>query len=486
MAMNVKFLRGLITGYNALAEKNADTLYFCTDGALYLGSNLIADKTDLSAVNAAIDAINKAGYQNADQVSAAISAAIAAENLGQYAKTADIQSALDKANSALQASDKTELEGKINAKENAGVAAGLVDAAKTELQGKIDLKADASTAALKTEVEAVNAKFADYRKAADQDVIDAAQDKALTDYKAEMVETLKGYESAGAAAQALADAKEYSDGKLNAVVEQYLTGEGAADTIDTLNEIANWINSDEAGATKIIKDVAANAQAIADEKAAREAADTTINGEIDGIQAQLNGIAAGDGTVKAAIDAALAEAKKYADDNDANTVYDDTALAGRVSAIEGKLPDGTIADTDDVAAAVADKATKTELSDGLALKADKATYEAYVEAHKDDYNNAKIDELVGAASKAGTDAAAQALVDAKAYVDGKDYAGITTADIAAWNAEKGANAAAAAADAKAVAAQGEVDALEEVVAANAKTCSDNFTTISNQLTWGSF
>lgn len=46
--------------------------------------------------------------------------------------------------------------------------------------------------------------------------------------------------------------------------------------------------------------------------------------------------------------------------------------------------------------------------------------------------------------------------------------------------------AAATADAKAVAAQGEVDALELVVAQNAQACQNNFTTISNQLTWGEF
>ena len=154
---------------------------------------------------------------------------------------------------------------------------------------------------------------------------DVEQDKALTDYKAEMVEILKEYEvngsaenalgqakdytdaeiqkldatvssaevetgrgvkvtvtqvdgkvtavavdgnfdnrydATGSAAAALTSANQYSDQKLNAVVEQYLTGDGAADTIDTLNEIANWINTDEAGVAKIIKDVENNAKSI--------------------------------------------------------------------------------------------------------------------------------------------------------------------------------------------------------------------------------
>ena len=99
MAMNVKFLRGVIANYNSLAEKNADTLYFCTDGALYLGANKIANWTDLTDVNAAIKALQDAGYQNAEQVGAAIT-----EALKPYAKTADVNDAL-----ALKA-NQTDLE----------------------------------------------------------------------------------------------------------------------------------------------------------------------------------------------------------------------------------------------------------------------------------------------------------------------------------------------------------------------------------------
>lgn len=62
------------------------------------------------------------------------------------------------------------------------------------------------------------------------------------------------YDAYGAAATAEANAKAHT----NAMVEQYLTGEGAADTIDTLAEIAAWINNEDAGATKIIADVATN------------------------------------------------------------------------------------------------------------------------------------------------------------------------------------------------------------------------------------
>lgn len=49
---------------------------------------------------------------------------------------------------------------------------------------------------------------------------------------------------------------------INAVVD------GAPETFDTLKEIADWIGSDESGTAELISEVAANKQAIADNKAA--------------------------------------------------------------------------------------------------------------------------------------------------------------------------------------------------------------------------
>ena len=56
MAMNVKFKRGLSSNLPAAAAREADTLYFCTDGKLYLGANLIADVTvlDTNTVNSLV------------------------------------------------------------------------------------------------------------------------------------------------------------------------------------------------------------------------------------------------------------------------------------------------------------------------------------------------------------------------------------------------------------------------------------------------
>ena len=56
---------------------------------------------------------------------------------------------------------------------------------------------------------------------------------------------------------AIAAAKTETESQISTIVSTYLTGEGAADTIDTLQEIADWIADDKAGATKLIADVKA-------------------------------------------------------------------------------------------------------------------------------------------------------------------------------------------------------------------------------------
>lgn len=57
--------------------------------------------------------------------------------------------------------------------------------------------------------------------------------------------------------EAIAAAKTETESQITAVVNQYLTGEGAADTIDTLQEIVTWLNTEGAGAEKLVADVEA-------------------------------------------------------------------------------------------------------------------------------------------------------------------------------------------------------------------------------------
>jgi hypothetical protein len=71
MAYNIKFIKGTLAQYNAVVTKDASTIYFITDtGALYVGEALVADKTDLSTVNAAIGTIGELNTTATDLVSA--------------------------------------------------------------------------------------------------------------------------------------------------------------------------------------------------------------------------------------------------------------------------------------------------------------------------------------------------------------------------------------------------------------------------------
>ena len=176
---------------------------------------------------------------------------------------------------------------------------------------------------------------------------DAAQDKALTDYKAEMVETLKGYQTTipaetydayGSAAQALADAKKYADDNKVAKVDGYgllssadqakldkltledgnlsISGSVEAGSVKNLD---TWLTTNRdtvaglypaADATKLAG-VAAGAQVNVLEGVQVDGADLAINGkkvniELAGIREQAN---------KGVADAATAQSK-------ANSAYE--------------------------------------------------------------------------------------------------------------------------------------------------------------------
>lgn len=318
--MNIKFLRGTLAQYLA-CTKSADTLYFITDtGALYLGEKLIGKDYDV-----AIKALQDAGYQNAAQVGELISTALA----GYYTKgevdnllaglevgaIAGRVEAIEK--DYLKAADKTELSNAINAeKERAlGVESGLESrlaavegdylkgADKTELEGKINGKVaieEGKSLIADSEIERL-AGLKNYDDTEVRGLIDAVEEDI-----AEINHAETGI---------LAQAKAYTDGVKDAIL-----GEGIKDTFDTLVEIQTWMEGEGVNATEL-------SEAIAAEAKNREDADKAINAKLEGI----------DGTVVAAINASLEAAKKYADEGDADTIYDDTALSNRVSGVEGKL-----------------------------------------------------------------------------------------------------------------------------------------------------
>ena len=190
----------------------------------YIAANEAAwsEKTDISGLEqrmTAVEGIADAA-QTAQEVSDAIDAKLAEANLGQYTteqevkdivdgviKTATDKDTLDSLVELVEYIDTHSgeatqmatsigvLEGKVSSLEQAPAAGigstdisnwnstkttvdtnkatwdkagtALQAADKAELEGKISAKADAATAALKSEVEAVDAKFADYTKTTD-------------------------------------------------------------------------------------------------------------------------------------------------------------------------------------------------------------------------------------------------------------------------------------------------------------------------------
>ena len=205
MAMNVKFLKGTLAQYTA-ATKNENTFYYLTDKkALYLGENLIGDGVSLeqfSALEARVKTLEDWKTALPEYVTKAVyDAHLTAQDArddGQDELIAGLRKDLD---------DITEVGGEPNKVDDVkvnGTSVVVDKIANIDISGKLDVST------YNTDKQAQTEK-------------DAAQDKALTDYKAEMVETLKGYQTTiqaetydafGSAATAEQNAKDYTDAEI--------------------------------------------------------------------------------------------------------------------------------------------------------------------------------------------------------------------------------------------------------------------------------
>lgn len=448
MAMDIKFLRGLAANYAAIATKDDKTFYYTTDDKkLYLGNICLSNQP----VEERLKVIEDHGYLNAGEVDGKISAAIA----NYYTKNE-----IDAKIAGLSVSTITQrvetLEGKVEAIE----ADYLKAADKEALQAEIDADVKVVTDYIANNEAKWSEKYDDTALAARVDAVEKVADAAQTaqevsdaiEAKVTALKLGETYEPIGAEQRA----KDYSDDKLTAVVEQYLTGEGAADTIDTLNEIVTWINSDSAGASQIIKDVAANTANI-----------STVSGDLDKVELQLNGIPAGDGTVKAAIDAVDAKFANYTKTADlGDLATKDNLTAGEVGAYTKEEVNSAIA------TATTDMATKTFVANTYVAK------EGYFA-----YSKADQDRIVA--------------------IEAKPAMNILATDINAWNAEKGAkelagqkatlddvkNAYIGSTKTKLADVVKAVNMLAEGTEATDKvveTVATNVKDIETQLTWGSF
>lgn len=258
----------------------------------------------------------------------------------------------------------------------------------TEVQALIDAAVEAlkigdyaKAADLTAAVDRIGAIEADYLKAADKTEL-----QGNIDTVSGKVTTLIG-EDAGKSARAIA-AEE--------LAKQLITAD-AKESLDTLAEIAAWIQNHPDDAT-------AMNEAIVALQAKVDTGDKTVSAYVTDA---INALAIGDyakvadlNTLAGRVSTIEADYLKVADK------YDDTALKGRVAAIEA-----------DYLKAADKTALETAISDGDAATLASAKSYADEKAGIAETNaKAYADGLAKNYDSAG--AAAQALVDAKAYADG--------------------------------------------------------------------
>ena len=162
---------------------------------------------------------------------------------------------------------------------------------------------------------------------------------------------------------------------------------------DTLKEIADWILNDTTGAADMANDIAALQGLVGDKAVAEQIADAISAEGLD----------------------------KYA------LAADLTALANRVKALE----DAGYQNAEAVAAAIDAKITALDLANAYDAKGAAAAAETAAKAHADNLNTAMnarvvVLEAIDHSKFEAAGAAAQALVDAKAYTDA-EIAGHVTA-----------------------------------------------------------
>lgn len=154
---------------------------------------------------------------------------------------------------------------------------------------------------------------------ADKDQVAKDIAAAIAD-KADKTQVATDIADAVAAEAALREAADNAlDARLDKVETFFEVAEGEKldEALDTLKEIQEYVDTHGAAADQMVKDIAANAKAIADEAKARDDADKEIDGRLDVIEAALG---EGEGSVADQIDDAKQEAidtaKGYTDDRE--------------------------------------------------------------------------------------------------------------------------------------------------------------------------
>lgn len=303
---------------------------------------------------------------------------------------------------------------------------------KTELEGKINAKAD------QTALDGVSAVANAAVKQSDYDVkVKALEDE---DTRIEGLVTAEAERAAGA------------EGALDerlAEVEAFFKlaeGEQLDTALDTLKEIQTYITSEGSAADQMVLDIAANAKAIEDMDAAYKAADTTINGRLDVLEAiDHDAYVDADTALKNELNGEIA---KKADSSALTSAVEalegaDSAMAGRLDTLEAKFTgEGSVEDMigdakqEAIDAAAADATSKANTAEANA-KAEAVRLDGLMntrvealEAIDHDHSNKDELDLIASGDKAKWDAAA-----AKAHEHGNKTVldGITAENITTWN-----------------------------------------------------
>ena len=409
MAAQIQFLRGVKP--ESLAGLDSNAIYFFTDTQeIYMGGKIYGvNPATISALDSAIEALEAVDLTHDNKLKA----------LEEWMATAKGEiSAIQ--GDYLKNADKTALEGKIATAQGAAEAAqNAADAA----QDAADAAQDAADAA-QGEVDALE----DVVEALDGKVGEVPENQTVMGIIANIQENayddtaVRGLITANANAIAAEtknreDADTALDERLDAVEAFFELAEGEKldAALDTLKEIQDFINGEASAADQMVKDIAANADAIAAEAKTREdadkalaAADEALDLRVDELEKLLGN---GEGSVADQIaDAVAAEALLRENADKALGERIDGVVDGLADAVEEL--EGAIADAQEAAeaAAATDATTKANAA----------------EKNAKDYADGLAGNYATAAQGAKADTAVQEITTGTANgtiaVDGEDVA----------------------------------------------------------------
>ena len=382
------------TGILAVANKHTDDKIAEVQGNINALSDKVGEIPEGSTVMGIIENIQENAYDDTElrglifgldankadktQVATDISTAVKAETDARIEAISGVQGEVNAIkDDYLKASDKEELEGKINLKADQS-ALDAVSSVANAASTKVELKAEENRA--------------------------KGEETRIEGLVTAEVERATGVE---------ADFKS----RIEAMEVFWDTTEDADGVVNKLKEIQEYIASDETGAATMAGNIQKNTQDIAAMDEAYKSADSTLQENIDKLSGVVNGkVAQGDFE---ALEGRMDDAESAIDTVEGRL----DVVEPKVVTLEGKMTS--------VEGAVATKAEAQDLTDAIAtlngVDADLDERLQLVEAQLGDGENSVSDliadakqEAIGAAANDATSKANKALEDAKKYADEED------------------------------------------------------------------